>query len=75
MDMNMGKLQEMMGDGDAWRAAVHGVVKGWTSLGDGTTSERDIFLRVKAVNAQSCLTLCDPMDYRVHGNLQASGSG
>ena len=37
MDMNMGKLQEMVGDGDAWRAAVHGVVKGWTSLGDGTT--------------------------------------
>ena len=36
----MGKLQEMMGDGDAWRAAVHGVVKGWTSLGDGTTIER-----------------------------------
>ena len=21
--------------------------------------------------AQSCLTLCDPMDYTVHGNLQA----
>ena len=26
---------------------------------------------VKAKVAQSCLTLCDPMDYTVHGILQA----
>ena len=29
-DMNSGKLQEMVGDREAWRAAVHGVGKGQT---------------------------------------------
>ena len=27
------------------------------------------FLKVKVKVAQSCLTLCDPMDYTVHGVL------
>ena len=27
MDMNLGKLQERVRDGDAWRAAVHGVTE------------------------------------------------
>ena len=30
MDMNLGKLQEMVRDREAWRAAVHGVGKSWT---------------------------------------------
>ena len=30
MDMNLGKLPEMVGDREAWRAAVHGVGKGQT---------------------------------------------
>ena len=34
MDMNLGKLWEMMRDREAWRAAGHGVVKRWTRLGD-----------------------------------------
>ena len=34
MDMNLGKLQEMVRDREAWRAAVHGVTKSWTLLGD-----------------------------------------
>ena len=29
-DMNMGKLQEIMKDREAWHAAVHGVPKNWT---------------------------------------------
>ena len=29
------------------------------------------YLKVKVKVAQSCLTLCDPMDYTVHGILQA----
>ena len=34
MNMNMGKLQEMVRDREAWRAAVHGVTKSQTQLGD-----------------------------------------
>ena len=32
MDMNLGKLQEMVRDREAWHAAVHGVTKSWTQL-------------------------------------------
>ena len=30
MDMNLGKLQEMMREREAWHAAIHGVTKSWT---------------------------------------------
>ena len=33
-NMNLGKLQEMVRDGEAWHAAVHGVAKSQTRLGD-----------------------------------------
>ena len=32
MDMNLGKLQEIVKDREAWRAGVHGVAKSWTRL-------------------------------------------
>ena len=31
-DMNLSKLWQMMKDREAWRAAVHGVMKSWTRL-------------------------------------------
>ena len=34
MDMNLGKLREMVRDTEAWCAAVHGVTKNQTQLGD-----------------------------------------
>ena len=34
MDMNLGKLREMKRDREVWRAAVHGVAKSQTQLGN-----------------------------------------
>ena len=34
MDMKLGKLREMVREGEARCAAVHGVAKRWTQLGD-----------------------------------------
>ena len=34
MDTNLGKLQEMVRDKEAWHAAIHGIAKSQTRLGN-----------------------------------------
>ena len=36
MDASLSELQELVMDREAWRAAIHGLAKSWTSLSDGT---------------------------------------
>ena len=34
MDVGLDELRETVTDREAWRAAIHGVAKGWTRLSD-----------------------------------------
>ena len=40
MDMNLGKLQEIVRDREGWHAIVHGVAKSQTQLSDFSFLER-----------------------------------
>ena len=53
MDVNSGKLWETVSDSEAWRAAVRGVVKRWTQLGDRTT--KSIFVYHKKLDFNSLI--------------------
>ena len=50
MDMNLGKLWEMVRDRKAWLAAVHGAAKSQTQLGEWTTEHFTISLAYMAVH-------------------------
>ena len=66
MNMNLGKLQEMVRDREAWRAAVHGLSKSQIRLGDSTTTT------VKKVKAQSDTRILSQtvIKYRLHSVIK-----
>ena len=37
VDMNLSKIQEIVKDRGAWRAAIHGIAKSWTQISDRKT--------------------------------------
>ena len=62
-------------DRGVWRAIVHGVTKSWTQLITHNLAGINFIVwygvKVKVKVTQVCLTLCDPIDYTVHGIFQA----
>ena len=67
MDMNLGKLWEIVKDREAWRAVVHGVTKSQTQLGNWTTMEicvkswnvTCLWLKIQAGNVSGKVLLCN----------------
>ena len=59
MQMNLGKLWELVMDRETWRATIHGVAKSWTRLSDRTELK---------VNSVLFLGMCTLKDYHKEAN-------
>ena len=72
MDLGLGGLRELVMDREAWHAVVHWVTKNRTRLSDWTNwlkitgLARKFSVQFSSI-AQSCLTLCDPMNCSMPG--------
>ena len=69
--MNLGELLEMVRDMEAWHAAVHGVTKSWTRLGDWTTTSYWLWRRQHKNYAKKLLLIVEITEakFRVYGPL------
>ena len=73
MDMSLGNLQELVMDREAWRAAVHGVVKSQTRLSDFTFTFH--FHALEKEMATHCRILAWKIPWTEEpGRLQSMGS-
>ena len=63
MDMSLSKLWETVKDRGAWWAVIHSVAKNQTRLSSSVV-----------LVAQSCPTLCDPMDSSIQASLSITNS-
>ena len=57
MNMSLSKLQELVMDREAWRAAVHGITKSWTWLSDWTDREISLYAHFIFSFCLSCYLL------------------
>ena len=71
IDMNLSKLQEKVKDRKAWCAAVQGVRKSQTWLGDRTTRIVNINIRRKRKRKRSSSVICSNIKAYVHPNISA----
>ena len=62
MDMSLGRLQQLVIDREAWRAAVHGVSKSWTRLSDWTELNwYCLWIKTSWMNDHWIFTVCQAL--------------
>ena len=64
MDMSLSEFRELVTDREAWRAAIHGVVKSWAWLSDWTELNWNQILKVSSKwKLLSCVWFCATQEF------------
>ena len=75
MDMNLGKLWELVIDREAWSVVVHGIAKSWTRLSDWTEVFKKLFICLGPILVASCKIFCCGADSLVVAHRISSSDG